>query len=148
MGSQEDPFLRGIKGIPHIPGRMSCWHIEQFEIIELSFDFGRFEDLKTHLGEDGIDSPQGLSADMEPAYFDWPPREGNIDPILHEGIPLEGFQCFNPLSMGTFQSGFYLVGAFACLGTFFSREFADLLKDLRKLALPPKVPHSPLIELR
>jgi hypothetical protein len=126
---------------------MSLGHVEQLEIVEFSFYLGRFENLKPHLRKDGIDGPQGLSADMEPTHIDWPTGEGDVDPLLQEGIPLDGLQRLNPFSIGAFQSGIYFVGPLACQGTFFSREFTDFLKDLRKLTLPPKVLHSPFIQV-
>ena len=65
--AQEYTVFIGVKGIPHITGRVVWRHIEVGKIEVICFHFGRAVDLKTHIPENLADFAQGLVEGMQAA---------------------------------------------------------------------------------
>jgi len=58
---------RGVKRVPHVARGVVLGHVQQLEVVLVGFDFAGPVNLKTHVGEDAVDSPQDLRREVQSA---------------------------------------------------------------------------------
>ncbi len=113
MGAQQNTFLLGVEGIPHVPRRVVWRHVQVREVVIVRLNLGRGEHLKAHIAENLDNAPQHLGQGMQAAACYRAPGQGHIQlfglQCLFEGI---GFQQLALLFQRTLQGLADFVGCF------------------------------------
>ena len=149
VGAQQDVGIGGVEGIPHVPRRVMGGHVEQLEVQLVRLHVRAVIDLEAHLGEDGVDLPQGLGGDVESAGGDRAARQGHIYPLRRQRpLQLLPFEGLGPGLVGGPKGGLHLVGPPTGQGPLLGRQPAHAPQQLREPPLPTQVRRAPLIQRR